>query len=144
MTDASPCEFLEWDTDFFGFRIGRASVERLTNERARTIMSWSKNERIRCLYFMADSDSPDTIRLLENNRFRFQDIRLTMTRHGLPQDAVTTNREHRIRAARARELEALREIARFSHTGSRFYRDPGFSRERCAALYQTWIERSFS
>ena len=144
MTDASPCAFLEWDTDFFGFRIGRATVERLTIERARTIMSWSKNERIRCLYFLADSDSPDTIRLLENNRFRFQDIRLTMTRHGLPEDATTKKREHGIRPARAPEIKALREIARVSHTGSRFYHDPGFPRERCAALYETWIERSFS
>ncbi len=144
MTGASLCEFLEWDTDFFGFRIGRATVERLTMERARTMMSWSKNERIRCLYFLADTDSPGTIRLLENNRFRFQDIRLTMTRHGLPEDATTKKREHGIRPARAPEIEALREIARVSHTGSRFYHDPGFPRERCATLYETWIERSCS
>src|SRR3979411_2293593 len=106
MTDASLCEFLDWDTDLFGFPTGRGPVERLTEERPRTILSWSKNERIRCLYFLADSVSPDTIRLLENNRFRFQDIRLTMTRHGLPEDATTIKREHGIRPARAPEIEA--------------------------------------
>ena len=40
------------------------------------------------------------------------------------------------------DLPALRAIARTSHHDSRFYRDARFSRARCDALYETWIEKS--
>jgi ribosomal protein S18 acetylase RimI-like enzyme len=33
----------------------------------------------------------------------------------------------------------LQAIARSSHGATRFYHDPGFSRERCDALYERWI-----
>jgi dTDP-4-amino-4,6-dideoxy-D-galactose acyltransferase len=40
------------------------------------------------------------------------------------------------------DLEALKVIARQSHSDSRFYFDGGFPKERCEALFESWIERS--
>ncbi len=36
----------------------------------------------------------------------------------------------------------LRAIAKSSHVDTRFYHDGNFSRSRCDALYETWIEKS--
>ena len=47
-----------------------------------------------------------------------------------------------IRAARADDVPALRAIAGYNHTNTRFYADGRFARERCAELYATWIEKS--
>ncbi len=47
-----------------------------------------------------------------------------------------------IRPCRAADLPALKAIARTVHHDTRFYFDPRFPRERCDALYETWIEKS--
>jgi dTDP-4-amino-4,6-dideoxy-D-galactose acyltransferase len=139
MTAAAPGEVLDWDTGFFGFRIGRAEG-RLTPGRVRDLLDWSSHQRLRCLYFLAPADCPDTIRTLENTGFHLQDIRLTMT-CPLPSRARQQAGDA-VREARAEDVDALRAIARVSHRDSRFYRDPGFPRDRCDALYAAWIERS--
>ena len=51
----APCRFLDWDSDFFGRRMARANVNRLTPESLRQIQSWCDSQRIDCLYFLADS-----------------------------------------------------------------------------------------
>lgn len=145
MGTLEPCEFLSWDTNFFGRRIARITEHRLNPQRVKAILEWCKIHAIECIYFLADSDHAETVRMAEDYGFRLVDIRVTLQynigdgkdhlRIGLPQTV-------RVRQSRQSDILALQAIARTSHGDSRFYFDPCFSKDSCEALYKTWIKRS--
>ena len=131
-------EYLEWDSRFFDLRIARVRAHHLKQDEIAGLLHWCSTEHIDCLYFLAASDDPETIRLAEKNQFHLVDIRVTFE-HSLtelkPSSAV-------IRKVKAGDLAVLKRIAGVSFTDSRFYNDSHFSRECCSELYATWIERS--
>jgi dTDP-4-amino-4,6-dideoxy-D-galactose acyltransferase len=147
MSDA-PCTFLPWDTNFFGKRIARVNGSILAADRLPVIDAWCVAEQIDCLYFLADSADALTVRLAEESGFRLQDIRLTLAltkpapgREILPE---LTDTLVNIRASRPDDLEKLHDTARHAYVHTRFYNDPHFTREQCAALYDTWLARSIN
>lgn len=137
------CRLLEWDTGFFGFRIGRVEQTRLTETDLERILSWSERERITCLYFEAAADDPVTIQLAERAGFHLVDVRMELELcplHVRPELEETASLS--CRAAINTDVPRLQEIARTAFTDTRYYFDERFPRERCAALYSTWVERS--
>lgn len=136
MTDAL-CEYLEWDSTFFGHRIARARGHRSSAEHADALLQWCAENEIECLYFLADSDDAETVKAVEARGFAFVDIRMTLARSGGAPPPVTG-----IRASRPEDVAALQAMSGINHTDSRFYYDGHFSRARCDALYETWIARS--
>jgi dTDP-4-amino-4,6-dideoxy-D-galactose acyltransferase len=136
----SICTFLSWDSTFFGLRVARLAPTRLSRESLLEAMDWCRENRIDCLYFLADSAHAETIHLAEGAGFQFVDIRVTLTRPAGEVNAV--DRDQRIRLFQDSDLESLKAIARVSHNDSRFFFDGRFDKERCAALFETWIERS--
>ena len=135
----SVCRFLEWDSEFFGYRIARLQESRLTEETLARALAWCREQRIDCLYFLADPD-PATIELAEATRFHLVDVRVTLEAH--PRNASTPDKQAPIRPWTPADISRLRSIAGACHLGSRFYRDGHFSSERCGDLYSTWIEQS--
>lgn len=135
------CQFLEWDSAFFGFPIARVTASRMSNGECRPVLDWCAAECIRCLYLLAAADDDATIRAAEDHGFHLTDIRVTLSWHIRPvaENAALV----KVRRAREEDLPALAAIASSSHTDSRFYFDLGFPRERCDALYATWITNSF-
>jgi dTDP-4-amino-4,6-dideoxy-D-galactose acyltransferase len=138
-----PCELLEWDSAFFGLRIGRVLPRRLTEELAEDIFRWREAHRIDCLYFLADLADPATLALAPRHGFDLIDVRTTLETNGL-ELPTATDAAFRIRTADGDDLPALRGIARVSHRDSRFYSDMRFARDRCDELFSTWIEKSCS
>jgi dTDP-4-amino-4,6-dideoxy-D-galactose acyltransferase len=143
MTGSDVCQFLDWDSDFFGRRIARVTTNSLTVDSVQSILVWCRARQIDCLYFLCNADDGNTVRLAEDNGFRFVDIRMTLERQvdgvrpvqGAACEAI-------IRACAAGDIPALRSIAGATHRDSRFYNDPNFPGELCDALYATWIEKS--
>jgi dTDP-4-amino-4,6-dideoxy-D-galactose acyltransferase len=134
----APCQALDWDSAFFGFRIARLLQGHVTTQILGDVLEWCSCERIRCLYFLASGDSHETTELAEANGFRMADVRITLARE---LKADTEPRES-VRPFRESDLPSLRAIAANSHRDSRFYYDPGFPKQRCDELYETWIDRS--
>jgi dTDP-4-amino-4,6-dideoxy-D-galactose acyltransferase len=132
---------LPWDSSFFGLRIGRLTVARLTPHSLSEALEWCRSHEIDCLYFLADSNHRETIQLAEASSFRFVDIRLTLRLSSFPAE-TNASVDCGVRLFEEADLDCLKVIARQSHSGSRFYFDGGFPKERCEALYETWIERS--
>ena len=130
---------LEWDSEFFGFRIARAFVAQSAADGVRIVEECARH-KVRCLYFLAEAGDIATIRLLEQQGFGFADVRLTLI-HRSP-GAGQPPEIPGIRRARAEDLPALERTARASHQDTRFYADPRFPRDRCDALYATWIAKS--
>ena len=138
--DAAPCRLLDWDSEFFARRIARLDGSRLTPELAAHALTWSKRHGVDCLYFLADSDDPDTVRLAEDHRFRQVDVRVTLRTR---LDEKTAGASQSVtRPFAPADVPALRALARVSHRDSRFYADPRFARPRCDDLYETWIDNS--
>jgi dTDP-4-amino-4,6-dideoxy-D-galactose acyltransferase len=137
MDGGSPCQKLDWDTEFFGFPIARAVGRRLDEPAADAIDAWCEAHGIRCLYFLADPHDPETARIASERGFRHVDDRIRLT-HSLDRlDGPASTAE--IRDARRGDVDRLAEIASVSHTDSRFFADPGFPRDRCAEMYERWV-----
>ena len=137
-----PCELLTWDTEFFRCRIARVCGEVLKQEQAVEIDEWSRNHRIRGLYFLSRADDPSTVQTAEQHGFGLVDIRLTFERGmtDLP-DTVqpVPPAGTSLRPVQPDDLPVLQALARTGHRGPRFFSDPHFQRERAEELYSTWI-----
>lgn len=136
----APCKFLPWDTEFFGFRVGRVSISRLTAQSVATILEWNNAQAIHCLYFSSDGIDPETLRLAGQTGFQFVDVRLDLAR-SLASPAANPDNGHPIRMASPSDLAQLQAIARKSHHDTRFFKDRGFPAARSEALYAEWIRR---
>ncbi len=140
--EAEPiCEHLEWDSKFFGRRIARVKGTFLTDTGIVNIRTWCEDNRIDCLYFLADSTDAKTSRLAESNNFHLVDVRVTLdcpvrAKHA-PGDSPLN-----MRSALERDIPRLQTIARVSHRDSRFYYDGNFPSPLCDSLYEVWIEKS--
>jgi len=137
------CQYLDWDSNFFGFRIARCTQERLTPESVQAIIDWCKFHRIDCLYFLGDVSDGSTIILAHDNKFRLMDIRLEFENNlgnfSTEEDALFSDE---IRQCSEDDIAALRAMAGVNHHDSRFYYDKRFPTSLCNALYETWIEKS--
>lgn len=140
-----PCEILEWDTAFFGFRIARVLGDVLTRERVSQIDTWCRQTGVRCLYFLSRADDANTTRLAEDNGFQLVDVRIMFEYR--VSDAIVSTKDRVDYAAvvchvRPEHIYLLKSIARESYHDTRFYFDTDFPRHLCELLYERWIELS--
>ncbi len=131
--------FLEWDTRFFGVRIGSVAAHGMSEARWQQTLAWCRAERIECIYLLSGHDDREQHARAEAAGALRVDERTTLSA-AIP-DAPPDAPDPEIRLACEADLPVLRELAASAHTNSRFWRDPGFARERCAELYSIWIER---
>jgi ribosomal protein S18 acetylase RimI-like enzyme len=123
---------LDWDSAFWGFRVGRVTAAGLTG-----VDTWARENAVSCVYFLARADDHETVDAVQQRRYQLVDVRLELNQALSPVEPAS-----RVRTYEHRDLEALRAIAATSHEMTRFYADPHFPRERCSELYDTWIVRS--
>lgn len=145
MLPTAPCTYLDWDSDFFGVRIARVNASHLSEETVAPILAWCAEQAIDCLYFLADANDHATSRLAAQNDFHLVDLRVSLDRslvNGPLNSSGGDGNGSVIRPCEAADLPALKAIARTVHRDTRFYFDPRFPRDRCDALYETWIAKS--
>ncbi|MBI1276756.1 MAG: GNAT family N-acetyltransferase [Anaerolineaceae bacterium] len=140
MTDV--CDFLSWDTTFFGMRLGRVRGQFLDTDRCQMVDQWAAANEIAGLYFLANADDAQVIRTAEANHFHLTDVRMTFD-YRIPAQPVERPVSHLLmRPSTPDDVQPLIDISKDAYVHSRFYHDPHFSPEQCSALYQTWIRRS--
>src|ERR1035441_5865007 len=105
-------KILGWDSEFFGFRVGRVFAAPSASAVTRTVEECAR-QQVRCLYFLAEAGDTATIRRLEQQGFGFADVRLTLIQQspGAGQPLEIPG----IRRARAADLPALTRAARVRH-----------------------------
>ena len=140
-TPASPGVVLPWDSQFFGFKIGRACSTRLDGSEAERLLEWARAERLRCLYLATDPDCRVTLAAAHDAGFMFVDMRtdLSLSLRGWK----AANVEVTCRNAGSEDIPWLEAVSRTAHTGTRFVKDAGFPRDRVSDLYAEWIRRDF-
>lgn len=134
----APGVILEWDSRFFGKRIGRVRSSCLTAAESKGIIEWGRDQHLDCLYYLADGAKPGAAMEAEKYGFQYMDMRVTLNRdltRGFPERANTE-----IRLAREGDLVQLKKMTHENHTISRFFADPHFDPQRSAQMYEIWIE----
>ena len=135
------CRLLDWDSEFFGFRIARVEPSALRDGAASAVDEWCASHGVACAYLLAGADDQATCDVVQSSGFRLVDVRVTLESVGAPSPPSTGPT---VRAARPEDVETLKAIARDSHRDSRFYADGRFDRRRCDELYEVWIAKSCS
>jgi dTDP-4-amino-4,6-dideoxy-D-galactose acyltransferase len=145
MTQASaPGDFLEWDSQFFGKRIGSLRGNTMTTEGMEQALQWASELALDCVYFLVNTDDPETIRVAERNGFYFQSVRTVVERSLVnlesvilpPMDGLT------LRISRVDDLDFLRPVARHAYNWTRFAIDPCFPDEKSEEMYDIWLTKS--
>lgn len=140
----SICEYLPWDSDFFGARIGRARLAApLTSTQLDAIDRWCDENRIDCLYLFTPIDDAAGIILAEDRGFRLVDVRIHYERQmNLP--FVPVQSRGTVRDLRDSDAPGLLDLASRSHRATRFYADPHFSHEQSDRFYRFWLQKSIT
>lgn len=145
MNNSKICQYLSWDSEFFGIDIGRVTKHRLDEPSLLDIKKWCKSFNINCLYFLADSNHPNTIRLAEGFGFQLVDIRVSL-RCDLTDWQLINPRQYTsplsLRIAKKDDIPQLRNIARQVYNQTRFFADPNFDKDKCGEMYEIWIQKS--
>jgi dTDP-4-amino-4,6-dideoxy-D-galactose acyltransferase len=134
-----PCEFLEWDSRFFGRRIARSRGTRFSPDDIDEVIEWCRDGGIECLYLLAASDDAVAIPVVVERGFHLVDIRMTFQ---VTFEEIATPPAAGVRPALPGDIERLMQTARSSFRDSRFHYDPNFAKSRCDEMYATWIEKS--
>jgi ribosomal protein S18 acetylase RimI-like enzyme len=133
---------LEWDSAHFGRRIARIHYEGLSPAKLAQAVSCADESAVDCLYLLAPASDTPMIGNAEDLGFRFADMRLRLGAD--ISSAAGMEDVDYVRQFRPSDAARLKEIARVSHTDSRFFRDPHFSRTDCQRMYELWIEKSYA
>jgi dTDP-4-amino-4,6-dideoxy-D-galactose acyltransferase len=133
---------LDWDSDFWGFPVGKLEGSLLRESEAENVWDWCLTNEIRCLYFSADGSDAETLQRAYKAGFQFVDVRVDLERDA-PAETAAGRAEFPVRRVVETDLEAVRAIARTAHHDTRFFKDLNFDRAKCAMLYEKWIERDF-
>ncbi len=138
---AGACELLPWDSEFFGFPIARTRLPILDVATAPAIDAWCAQNNITLLYHLSMSDLPEHTNLAHAASFTLVDIRLTFVRP-LTEADQTPPLSNVVRPATPADLPQLESITREGFHHTRFYADQNIPRDKCQALYETWIRQS--
>ena len=146
MISGPPCELLEWDTAFFGFRTGRVIRNRILASEVPAILEWCDAQKLSCLYFLCSPDHDESVRLAEGNGFHLVDVRMeylwipSHREKAVPPDPASES----ARPVVPGDVPWIEKIAADSYTGTRYYFDERFPREKASALYTEWARKSCS
>ncbi len=147
-------ELLPWDSEFFGFPIGRVSEPADSNSLADSVAR-ADADGVRCLYYLVSADDPAALHEALRHGFQPYDIRVELERRLIrpaePSAAASSTSCSALAFPRSdgvavREAEladepVLAELARQAITATRFTLDHHFPQERVPHLYAAWVRR---
>ena len=139
---------LPWDTEFFGFKIGRVLPSRLDKTSLETIVGLAKQEQFRCLYFQAEPNDAETVALAEKGGFHLVDVRIVLEHpfdgRPAPVPRFPMAEDIRLTSPQSEDVPVLEDVAvEIGHT-SRFCFDRHFPPDACPRLYRAWLHKSIA
>ncbi len=137
---ATPIERLDWDSDFFGFGVGRVTAPRLTPADAAACGARAREIGLRCLYFLAEPGDTESWGAAIGAGFDPIDIRVELDRELAPPGPASPD----CALAAESDLPALIRLAQGAFTQSRFFRDRHFPPGKAEELFSVWVGRGVS
>lgn len=133
-------ELLPWDSEFFGFPIGRITELDGSNSLPHSLAR-ADAQGIRCLYHLVPADRVDALHEALRHGFKPYDIRVELER---PLDDRATDEAVGpvpVREAELADEAVVSDLAAQTITATRFSLDDHFPAERMSLLYPQWVRR---
>jgi dTDP-4-amino-4,6-dideoxy-D-galactose acyltransferase len=128
---------LAWDSEFFGFRVGRIADGSHEAQFADSVAD-ADADGARCVYLLLPVDDLSALHRALAHGFRPIDVRVELD---LDLDRATPSSPTDVRQAGPDDLQALERLAQETIADTRFSLDPGFPTERASELYALWARR---
>lgn len=134
-------ETVKWDSDFFGYPVGKIALTDFHNEQFEELVRSVKRSGMRLIYlYPLDQVSTNT---LLSNRIPLVDTKITFVKSN---DVFSQNNfisKGSVKSYDTNEkYETLEKLALLSGEYSRFRTDPAFSNNEYYRLYSEWIKKS--
>jgi ribosomal protein S18 acetylase RimI-like enzyme len=131
---------LPWDTDYFGFEVGRLEGAG-DRDRMASALAAGDAAGIECTYLLVPGDDHRRLAAAQELGFRVVDVRTELARPVQPQDRDGAGPGSIAGPDDAAWVEEL-AAGRFAH--SRFVADGRFPLEAAHGLFRRWVQRGFS
>jgi dTDP-4-amino-4,6-dideoxy-D-galactose acyltransferase len=126
-------ELLEWDTNFFGIPIGRATVD--DPRDLQTALDTARDRSVRCLYVVVPGAKTTPLAAAIDAGGVLTALRLELEYAGPPPPAQANG----VRRALADDAAHVERLAAALAPTSRFARDDRFPPERIEEMYRIWV-----
>jgi dTDP-4-amino-4,6-dideoxy-D-galactose acyltransferase len=136
-------QLLDWDSDFFGFRVAKIIPPRLTRAEIVDVLEQLRSDRITLAYWASDPEDDESRLAAETGGFFLADKKVTYIRDITTLDISNLDCDEAIQEYRETSLNAdLVSLALQSGTYSRFRVDSKIPAHKFEQLYELWIEKS--
>jgi hypothetical protein len=133
-------EPLAWDTEFFGFSIGRARLQGATADTLRTIDAEARDLGIACLYGALGPVDGDTASLVQTFGQRLVEVAIAFGRPAVP--FIPKPTASSVRRGTEADLPGLEETIATLAPWSRFATDPRFGPDAARRMFAAWVARA--
>lgn len=146
-TTLYPIHFLDWDSDFFGFKMGSVDLSGIPaynySESAwQETVAEAHRQGYQFLLCQIDATAQLCANRILESGARIGDILMTFRRDLAPASWSTAG-DSAIGEATEQDLPALFEMAAASFGYSRFLQDSRFEPEKARQLYRNWLAQSY-
>jgi dTDP-4-amino-4,6-dideoxy-D-galactose acyltransferase len=131
-------ELLRWDSQFFGFPIGRV-IAGVDAEAIAGTVARADADGIQCLYHLVSADDVEALHAALAHGFSPYDVRIQFDRALAP--PAPREVPVKIRKAVPADEAVLLRLASETITATRFTVDHHFPRDRISHLYAAWVKR---
>ncbi|MCC5612985.1 GNAT family N-acetyltransferase [Nostoc sp. CHAB 5834] len=138
----SELTFLEWDSEFFGRKVGRINISKTAPYPLDFILETARRQHYELLYAFVDAGMSISDEALSTPRGLFVDCK-TVFEHVLSPLASTPSSFVR-RLTAGDDLDRIYNLAYQSGEFSRFRIDPAIGRENFQRLYRRWVDNSIT
>ena len=124
---------LNWDTNFWGFKIASLDAYILTKNIIFQLKNFIKKNNIKLIQFMANFHNTETTYLAENNKFEFKDIRCLLSIN-LDKYKKKTNtfKNSKIKLIKGKinHYKSIYQSLNNTYSDSRYFFDNNFSKRK--------------
>lgn len=139
-------KYLDWDSKFFGFSIGRIHAHACTEMLLRKGLENARKEKIQFVELFCAASDAESIYACEGLAFHLADLRFTFKKK--PAEVAEDVKDDKVRRGLNFKKAGLEDIAGLKiaghglFTNSRYYRYPGFDSNKVDLMFQIWIEKA--
>ena len=137
-------ERLAWDSEFFGFNVGRINTTSPSLGALEHAIHQARAQNTKLVYFLCDPHAAHSVRGAEALGFRLTDLRVELQCSVKEVAASETPAAAGLRVAGPSDLAQLKLLSAGAFTSSRFYADETIADADCDRFYETWIENYVS
>jgi dTDP-4-amino-4,6-dideoxy-D-galactose acyltransferase len=135
-------EKLTWDTEFFGFNVGRVTIYNENDFHPLEFKKQAIEENYELVYVFKYSEMLSWQKVIKAE-LEMVDIMLTMSKKFYKSDNKDISYDFRTKLSK-KELEECYYVAEQTANVSRFYKEKKIGAEKTKALYRKWIDNALN